>query len=262
LGWGGECTSVAAIGDATADKKSIAGMNVDATSRDRTERIIVSAKPSGYNSYLSEGSPLIDGIKGINNKGLTLVGAGVQTSDGVKAYMQRKTVGIPVLLLSKVVHERCNNIGEAIQLLKEIKLRGYLGQNLVMVDSKDNMACVEISYEKLNIRKPYPDNIIAATNHFSSKELNHICPSPEQMPSSYKRYDRAMELLISYTGEISPETIKTIQRDHVNGPGPNSICEHGTTRTLIAIILQPAELRLWVSPGNPCVNEYISLKLE
>ena len=83
------------------------------------------------------------------------------------------------------------------------------------------------------------------------------------------RYDRAIELLKKYKGEITIETIMEILSDHYNaetGKRENgddfTICDHGKTGiTLASIITRPQTGQFFVTDKQPCSSIYQELKI-
>ncbi|MCS6769454.1 MAG: hypothetical protein NZ570_03350, partial [Candidatus Caldarchaeum sp.] len=92
--------------------------------------------------------------------------------------------------------------------------------NIEFVDAGEAIV-IEGSYDRLAVQKT-SDGVIARSNRFNVLEsLN----DPEDV-SSYARYVRAMQLLNSNRKQITSEMMTVFSQDHVNGPGPNSICRH------------------------------------
>ncbi|MEE8161082.1 MAG: hypothetical protein V3T61_05550, partial [Acidobacteriota bacterium] len=74
-------------------------------------------------------------------------------------------------------------------------------------------------------------------------------------------YSRTQQLLKENSGNLTPDLMKQFSQDHGNGPGPNSICRHGTHYTeetsLSSMVVEidgdnPADTRFWIAMGKPC----------
>jgi hypothetical protein len=83
---------------------------------------------------------------------------------------------------------------------------------------------------------------------------------PEDL-SSYCRFVRATQLLQAKAGALAAEDFIGFSMDHANGPGPNSICRHGThyreettQSAQVAEIdaVDPAKSRVFLALGKPC----------
>jgi len=79
--------------------------------------------------------------------------------------------------------------------------------------------------------------------------------------SSQARYVRTQQLLRSHFGEIDRQKMIQFSMDHENGPGPNSICRHGTTpeeeTSLSAAVMEvnskrPEKSLITIAIGKPC----------
>lgn len=94
--------------------------------------------------------------------------------------------------------------------------------NIEFVDSKEGII-IEGSYshQAIDIVR---DDVAARANRFQLLEYTN---QPEDV-SSVCRYQRAMHLLRENEGQLTLEKLMGFSRDHANGPGPNSICRHGS----------------------------------
>ncbi len=68
------------------------------------------------------------------------------------------------------------------------------------------------------------DDVIGRGNKF--EVLDDLARSREEIPSSYNRYERVMEVLGDNAGDVTVETMRELSVDHTNGPGLNSICRY------------------------------------
>ncbi len=101
------------------------------------------------------------------------------------------------------------------------------------------------------------DQVAARANRFQVLEYTN---QPEDV-SSVCRYQRAMELLRANEGQLTLEKFVEFSRDHVNGPGPNSICRHGhhyrEETSLGAAVIEverddPKKSKIAMALGKPC----------
>ncbi len=94
--------------------------------------------------------------------------------------------------------------------------------NIEFADSKEGII-IEGSYTHQAI-EVVRDQIAARANRFQLLEYTN---QPEDV-SSVCRYQRCLQLLRENEGQLTLEKLMEFSRDHANGPGPNSICRHGS----------------------------------
>ncbi|MBI4447298.1 MAG: hypothetical protein HY645_15505 [Acidobacteria bacterium] len=127
--------------------------------------------------------------------------------------------------------------------------------NLEFVDARTGFI-IEGSYDRVAVQT-VKNGIASRSNSFQVlRELNN----PGDV-SSYCRYVRTQELLESVRGRLTPELMKQFSQDHANGPGPNSICRHGshyeeeTSQSAMVVEIdpeKPKKTRFWIALGKPC----------
>ncbi len=64
-----------------------------------------------------------------------------------------------------------------------------------------------------------------------------------------------------HSGKLTADLMKQFSQDHMNGPGPNSICRHGqhyseeTSQSSMVVGIDAnslAKTRMWAAFGKPC----------
>jgi hypothetical protein len=121
---------------------------------------------------------------------------------------------------------------------------------------KDEGVIIEGSYshQALEVIRDAP---AARANRFQLLEYTN---DPTDV-SSVCRYQRCMQLLRENEGQLTVEKLIEFSRDHANGPGPNSICRHGShyreETSLGAAVIEiersdPKKSRIVMSLGKPC----------
>jgi len=115
---------------------------------------------------------------------------------------------------------------------------------------------IEGSYDRLAVKKVV-DDVDSRSNCFVVlKELNK-----KDDLSSICRYIRTQELLAAKKGRVTMQDMVEFSMDHANGPGPNSICRHGTDFheevSLSAMVMElngkePEKSRFGICLGKPC----------
>jgi hypothetical protein len=146
---------------------------------------------------------------------------------------------------------------EAINLVSKLTLDSPTSTpgNIEFADSNEGYI-IEGSYshQAIDVIK---DDVAARANRFQLLEYTN---QPEDV-SSVCRYQRCLQLLRENAGELTLEKLATFSRDHANGPGPNSICRHGTHYTeetsLGAAAIEidrdnPDKTKISIALGKPC----------
>lgn len=115
---------------------------------------------------------------------------------------------------------------------------------------------IEGSYDRVSVKKVV-DDIDSRSNCFIVlKALNK-----SDDVSSVCRYVRTQEVLLGKKGSVTKEDMIALSMDHANGPGPNSICRHGSDfreETSLATMVmelnskEPARSRFAIALGKPC----------
>jgi predicted choloylglycine hydrolase len=258
---GEECTAWLAAGEATVGMEPMLAQNRDCPYDSGQYRIVILAKPAEGNSFVATGRAGSNDGYGVNDKGLAISSPAVRPSDSVEARKTGKPPGVQSYSLARMVLQECSSVGQAIDLIKRTP-PGYMGLNWMLADKDNEVARVERSFTRINIVYPedasYPTNkVIGSANHYSSREMSHLAPAIR--PSTKMRYDRIATLLTSRAGQIDFNSFKGYARDHANGPGHLSICNHGdTSGTNLSMIAQCRRSRLWVLRGSPCLNEFVA----
>ena len=84
---------------------------------------------------------------------------------------------------------------------------------------------------------------------------------PSDIGGSVIRHNRALRLLRSNYGRLSPELFHGLLSDHQNYPG--SICKHGLeTVTVFSLIINLDERKAWIGRGRPCKTTYVEHVLQ
>ncbi|MGH8915502.1 MAG: hypothetical protein ACRDZM_13420, partial [Acidimicrobiia bacterium] len=120
----------------------------------------------------------------------------------------------------------------------------------------DSMVVIEGSYDHLAMERSR-DRVVVRSNMFVLLgELND-----PQDTSSPARYRRALELLGPRAGGVTTDDLKSVSKDHGNGPGLDSICRHSEDyhdeTSLSAMIVatnrdDPGKTSVDIAVGKPC----------
>ncbi len=176
---------------------------------------------------------------GIGEKGISAI-CSVVRIDG--EYETERFIGN---IIPDVVKE--GDITKAVGFARA-ELSNYAPGNLIIA-SADRCFVLESTGSEVNAVE-VRDKVVR-TNHFI---YIHAGPrKKEEYPSTFIRYRRARELLESVK---SVDDLKSLLKDHENGPSENSICRHGERFTSSAFILETAPRKVHYTSGHPCEGEF------
>ncbi|MHA2105832.1 MAG: C45 family autoproteolytic acyltransferase/hydrolase [Candidatus Hodarchaeales archaeon] len=194
------------------------------------------------NSYKSVGqSDIFVGREdGINEHGFAVA------MSGITAHFEP---GFPFWITIRYLLDKCRSVQEGIKFLEEIKHHCTI--NILLTDSKGNMAVVEIAPNRQRIRKP-SNGYISSTNHFNDRDMQKI----EMFePSDSKiRYNYILDALKDRNGQLNEKIIMRILSGH-NG----LVCSHLEEMqlgTLWSVVYNVSTNQIWRADGHPCSNVF------
>ena len=263
-----ECTVMFALGDATSSGKTLFMKNSDKIGADSM------VGPGFYQhkeinvllAVRSDDGPAIVGLSAAGSTGLKMgvnslgVAVGANIARTVElAERQVDTTQMRAL-------DRIQLAREGLQKENALEAANYAAAriaenpmatpgNIEFVDSNTGVI-VEGSYDRLALQI-VRSGVASRVNSFVVlKDLNN----PNDV-SSYCRYTRTQQLLKGHLGSLTPTLMKQFSQDHTHGPGPNSICRHGshhveeTSQSSMVVEIDganPDATRFWVALGKPC----------
>jgi len=129
------------------------------------------------------------------------------------------------------------------------------------IDIADHERAIVLEGEFTHVASEWvEDEVIGRANKF--QVLDHLARSREEIPSSYARYERVMEVLEANEGSVTVETMRDLSVDHRNGPGLESICRHQendyTDETSLSAAVfdidgeDPGATDIYIALGKPC----------
>jgi isopenicillin-N N-acyltransferase-like protein len=246
---GDECTTFAALPEATSDGVGILGQNADLPAFYSEIGVVIEyvfddmpsvlmLTPAGQVSYI-----------GINDRGLGVC-ANYLSCEGWR-------VGFPRYLLSRLAltHETVDDALAAVRGVHRASSR-----NLLMLDAHGGAADLETTAAD-DARIDPERGMIAHANHYTSGEmLRHERAKSPNLENSQQRHATMRELLDNRYGEINPAVMQSILRDR--SCLPDSLCRmpednpDSDTITFASLIAQPSKGQMWISVGPPNEHEY------
>lgn len=117
----------------------------------------------------------------------------------------------------------------------------------------------EVTLEKVYQLFPGDDGVLTHSNHCLHEELQGVNKQFPELIQSYARKQRIDQLLAEQPHDRL--AVMEMLRDHQGYP--HSICrhenddpQHGMWTTVFSMVIEPAELRMHISRGNPCEQPY------
>jgi len=263
-----DCTVMFAMGDATASGRVVFLKNSDK---------IGSEKMTGEHFYMNKEINVVLALH--PDRGPAMVGVAAAGSAGLK--MGVNSLGVAAganISRTRALAERRVSVTEMRALDRTQLVRDGLEQasaraaaravvaqlmerpmatsgNIEFVDSREGWV-IEGSYDRHAV-EVITGGTTSRTNCFL---VLHEQNDPEDL-SSHCRLTRTRQLLREHRGRITMEAMIGFSQDHANGPGPNSICRHGThfseetsQSSLVAELdpVRPECSRVAIALGKPC----------
>ena len=267
-----ECTVLFAMSDATASGKVLFLKNSDKIGgasmvgenfyEHKEINVVVAIRPGDEPGVIGVTAAGSTGIKmGVNTLGVAAGTNIVRTTELRERALGHKVDTTQMRALDRIQLAR-EGLRKASAYEAATFLSGRLAKqpaatpgNIEFVDSRSGVI-VEGSYDCVALHVVQSGAASRANAFVALRDLN----DPED-ESSRRRYARTQELLAEHRGNLTPSLMKQFSQDHANGPGPNSICRHGThyeeetSQSSMVIELErenPGQTRFWIAMGKPC----------
>jgi predicted choloylglycine hydrolase len=232
------CSTITLPAGASPDGVARFGRNLDFPSLgvlDKTARVLVFL-PEGRNSFVAVTWPgLIGVLSGMNEHGLTLASMEISRA-------RRKPSAMPYMLLYRTVLEQCRDVDEAIALLD--KTPKQTANNLMLMDAAGARALVEITPERITVRRADDRHALVSTNHHRGEnfQTRGRCP----------RYDALMSASDTHFGKIGVEDLHKMLEAVQQGDD-----------TIQTMIFEPGTRMMYLSLGSKSASrQFMSMKLD
>jgi len=266
-----ECTVMMAVGKASATGSTIFLKNSDKVGsesyvgancyKNKEINVVIVLNPNEGNKIIGVAAAGATALKmGLNDKGVATGSNISRTKELAKRGTEKDSIQIKALDRGALMREGLEKGRTALEAAQMI-LPNLLGNpmstpgNIHFADA-EAAVIIEGSYHEL-ATEIVRDEVAARSNCFVLlKELNR-----EDDVSSICRYIRCRQLLTENKGKITVEKMIEFSMDHANGPGPNSICRHGThfseETSLSAAVMEinesePEKSKISIALGKPC----------
>jgi len=211
---------------------------------------------------------VVGGKIGLNSEGLGLLINGIVSSKDDWAR------------LKKPFHVRCweilrsKTLGRATRIVSQgernCSANFILGQQKTIGNGKGKVIDIESAPEAVCELGP-DKGAVAHTNHFSNPKILGVKQVlDEERLSTLQRYRRIQRLLdgtVRMGEKLDLASVKSMLRDHFGKP--ESVCRHSNLKlpeyeryeTVVSVIMDLSERKLWATMGSPCSTEYSPIKL-
>src|SRR5207247_2431236 len=219
------CSTVTLPPEASPDGVARFGRNLDFPSFNVADKftVVLVYKPAGGRyAFAAVGWPGMCGVlSGMNEHGLTLANMEVSRT-------RRLPAAMPYVLLYRTVLERCKTTDEAVALLEKTPRQS--ANNLMLMDAEGNRAVVEITPEKVAVRRGVAGKALLSTNHQRGPE--------GESAGRCSRYDSLHDASANQFGQIDVKAIETMLAAASQGK-----------MTLQSMVFEPANRVIYLSAG-------------
>ena len=249
---GDGCTNVAF---ASTERGALLGKTNDGGAavppeRQATTWVLQHAHPDeGTAFFLLAPVGALAGVAGLNAAGFAVGQSAAQVVRDQSGF------GVPNNLILKALLERCETVGDALDLLESRDLAGK-GLNLMLLDAAGTVRAAEKSASLLGVRHPDDTGLIYFTNHCHTDSLRDLPPRHDR-DNSLRRWARLQDLFDRDRGYTSRD--EATLRDVITTHGAGGICQHGPDMfTSLGILIAPRERVLRTSDGAPCSTPFVT----
>ena len=224
------CSTVTLPASAAPDGVGRFGRNLDFPSFNVADKLSVVQvyRPAGCNAFMSVGWPGMVGVlSGMNEHGLALANMEVSRS-------MRLPTAMPYILLYRSVLEQCRTTEEAVELLRRTPRQ--TANNLMIMDAAGDRAVVEITPEKVHVRRAKADAALVSTNH----QRGDDCESTGRCD----RFDSLVEGSGDRAGKIDVKAIQSMLAEV--SPG---------RMTLQSMVFEPSNRVMYLSTGKDAARK-------
>ncbi|GAA3742890.1 isopenicillin-N N-acyltransferase-like protein [Spinactinospora alkalitolerans] len=249
-----ECTTFAALPEATATGTGLAGQNADLPDLYAGLMIVVHIEPDdGPEILMATPAGQVSYI-GISSTGMAVF-ANFLNCEGWRR-------GFPRYLLSRFAMHHAG-VAQACSALRDLPRAS--SRNLVLLDAAGTAVDFENTPRRSALLPP-EDALLAHSNHYLAPDLlDEERSNARYLRNSRIRHARMRHLLKENHGRLDPPTMAAILRDRDDGADGLSVhAEDHRERgdedhymTVASVIAEPARGRIWVSAGPPSRSRYV-----
>ena len=259
------CTAFAVLPERTKNGHLLMGENWDWIPE--VEGLFLKVRPRvGPNVVCFTEAGVVGGKIGLNSRGLGLLINGLVSDRDDWSRLQKPFhVRCWEVLQSRTLKEAAGIIGDG---QRSCSANFVLGQQKRLSGGE----VLDIESAPDAICQLGPDRgAIGHANHFSDPERVGVKQIlDEEITSTLHRYSRIQQLLdekVRKGGKMSVPIAQAMLRDHDGRP--ESVCRHPNLgfpkderyKTVVSVVMNLYDRKMWATMGSPCTNEYQSLRL-
>jgi isopenicillin-N N-acyltransferase like protein len=249
-----KCTSIAICPERSKTGHVLVAHNEDWLPDDEPDLVIIHVSPTDEPPFLAMTYGALLPNIGFNADGIA------QCCDSV--YPNDPRIGAPRVIVSRAVLAARTPADAIRRALSRQRAAGY---NHLIVHESGEMYNVEVSARQFAVLSSENGSIVH-TNHYLHPTMQAIESEPDELVATRVRFFRAQRL-VRLVEFHTIDSLKTIQKDHVNFP--DSICNHAENdlipldreKTITGLIMDLTERKLLACWGNPCRNNYHEYQL-
>ena len=232
------CSTITLSAKAAPDGVARFGRNLDFPGfgiADKASVVLIYHPKDRYQFAAVTWPGLIGTLSGMNEHGLTLASMEVDRQMAMPRAM-------PYILLYRTVLEKCKTVAEAVDLLEKTPRQS--ANNLMLMDASGDRAVVEITPEKIVVRRAPEDRPLMSTNHHRGQDLDKhgYC----------NRYDYLHDEGLKEFGKIEPTKIEAMLGKVAQGDD-----------TLQSMVFEPSNRVLYLATGTEATkNPYQKIDLK
>ncbi|HEY1629535.1 MAG TPA: C45 family peptidase [Tepidisphaeraceae bacterium] len=219
------CSTITLPASASPDGVPRFGRNLDFLGLNVADKntVVLIFHPAGKYSFAAVSWPgLIGVLSGMNEHGLTLANMEITREP-------RWPAAMPYTLLYRSVLEQCKTVDEAITLLQNTPRQ--TANNLMLMDAAGNRAVVEITPEKIVVRRGDDQHALISTNHQRGEDV--------QTRGLCWRYDTLHDLSGNQFGSIDEKSIEMMLAATAQG-----------NTTLQSMVFEPSNRVIYLATGE------------
>jgi isopenicillin-N N-acyltransferase like protein len=256
-----ECTAFTLSSGCTAAGYPLIAQNWDWLAHSSSTVVVLEVEqPGARPNYVTVVEAGLLAKASLNSAGVAVTTNALVTSDDLGQ------AGIPYHVMLRLLAE-CETVTDAIRLV-QLAPRASSGNYLVASgdDVAVNLEAAPGDSSRVAWQLPR-EGVLIHTNHFLELPSGVHDVSVYAMPDSLVRFQRAAAMLADRDASWELESVAGLMADHADWP--SSVCCHPDPRavgtlpwaTVMAVIMSPAERRLWLASGNPCEHAFEELDL-
>jgi len=231
------CSTITLSAKASPDGVARFGRNLDFPGfgiADKASVVLIYHPRDRYQFAAVTWPGLIGALWGMNEHGVPLASMEVDQQLAMPRAM-------PYILLYRTVLEKCRTVAEAVALLD--KTPRQTANNLMLMDAAGDRAVVEITPEKITVRRAPEDRPLISTNHHRGADLDKhgLC----------NRFDYLHDEGLKEFGKIEPTNIEAMLAKVAQGDD-----------TLQSMVFEPSNRVLYLATGPQATkNPYQKIEL-